>query len=87
MKKYSLDGKKMTTREDAYAHIARELGAPEYFGKNLDALYDILSETQGEITLKNADDLINSLGGYGCDIIKCFCDAACEFASLSFTVK
>ena len=87
MKCYSLNGKKMTTRADAYAHIADELGFPEYFGKNLDALYDLLTETAGEITLKNADDLINALGSYGCELLKCFCDAAENKDGLSFRIK
>ncbi len=87
MERYSLNGKKMTTREEAYAHIAAELGFPEYFGRNLDALYDLLTETAGEITLKNADDLINALGSYGCELLKCFCDAAESKESLSFCIK
>ncbi len=40
-----LDGRKMTDRETAHLYLQKKLNLPEYYGKNLDALYDCLTET------------------------------------------
>ena len=35
-----LDGEKITSKEQLHRHLARSLDLPEWYGKNLDALYD-----------------------------------------------
>lgn len=42
--KVVLDVEKMQTREAAHAHLKEMLELPEYYGRNLDALYDCLSD-------------------------------------------
>jgi len=42
-KKYVLNGAKIQSLNDFYDEIARMLSLPEYFGRNLDALADVLS--------------------------------------------
>ena len=44
MKSYFLDGAQMDTREKAHDYLAKTLEFPDYYGKNLDALYDCLTE-------------------------------------------
>ena len=39
-----LDGRAMQTRESAYAYLRERLALPPYFGNNLDALYDALTD-------------------------------------------
>ena len=39
-----VDGGLMTSREAAHDLLAARLGLPEYYGRNLDALYDALTE-------------------------------------------
>lgn len=39
-----LDGSKIATREEMYIEIKRQINCHEYFGHNLDALNDVLSE-------------------------------------------
>lgn len=61
---YVLDGSQMTTREDAHEHIAQRLKFPDYYGKNLDALYDCITDIpDAEIIIVFSDaadkDIIN----------------------------
>jgi len=39
-----LDARKMDEKESAHQYLKRIFGFPEYYGNNLDALYDCLSE-------------------------------------------
>lgn len=77
---YLLDGKDMTNKEAAYVAIAKELGFPEYFGKNLDALYDCLScmSADNAVLFVNTAILEENLGDYAEKILSCFRDAADE---------
>lgn len=87
MNAYLLNGKRMKTREEAYDHISQVMQFPEYFGRNLDALYDLLTERPANVVLKNADIMLNALGGYGCEMLKCFCDAAENNSNFTLKVK
>lgn len=77
---YLLDGKDMTSREAAYEVIAKEMDFPDYFGKNLDALYDCLTDMSSESTVifVNTALLQEYLGDYAEKILSCFRDASSE---------
>ena len=77
---YLLDGKDMTTREEAFRVIAREMAFPEWFGNNLDALYDCLSERSSDnaVIFVNTAIAEENLGDYAGKILDCFRDAANE---------
>ena len=49
MKIVLLDGEKITNIGQVYDIFSKELSFPGYFGRNLDALYDCLSERSEEI--------------------------------------
>ena len=87
MKKITLNGKKMTEREGAYDYLAASLSLPAYFGRNLDALYDVLSGTEGEVELKNAGAMLAALESYGCKLLSCFYDAARDNPRFSFRAR
>ena len=46
-----IDGSQMSGRQAAHQHLAERLSFPGYYGRNLDALYDLLSEREGPTRL------------------------------------
>lgn len=62
-----LDGARMTDRAAAHDHLAEQLGFPGYYGRNLDALYDLLTERseQTHIIFSNPAQVTETLGKYG----------------------
>lgn len=52
MKIYELDGKLIAS--EGHKYLKEALDFPDYYGENLDALYDCLTEFDGEIHIKNA---------------------------------
>ena len=72
---YLLDGKDMTDRESAYCAIEQAMGFPKWFGHNLDALADCLSDLPAEktaVVFVNTGILVDNLGAYGEKILSCF---------------
>ena len=60
-----LNGKQIKTKEELHTALAKGLNFPKYYGKNLDALYDVLStDVSGEsiIKVKNVNFLRLKLG-------------------------
>lgn len=84
---YRIDGSKMHTRQDAHEEIARVMQFPEYYGKNLDALWDMLTSTSGTAVIEGVSGMLNALGGYGCRLLKTFYDAAEENSRFDFRVE
>lgn len=72
-----LDGRYMTTRENAHAHLAQQLELPERYGRNLDALYDLLTAGMDaeQICLRHAERL-DELGAYGRQLLRVLREAA-----------
>ena len=80
MRIYLLDGKDMTDKETAFTVISEEMSFPEWFGRNLDALYDCLTEIpeDDQVIFVNTSLLVENLGEYGDGILACFNDASEE---------
>ena len=54
---FTIDALYLNDRETAHEYLAEIFDFPDYYGKNLDALYDCLSEMQiDRIYIKNADE-------------------------------
>ena len=52
---YVIDLKDVKTRSELYDRLEEVLPLPEYFGRNLDALYDVLSENTEKTRIRFKD--------------------------------
>ena len=75
---YELDGTCLRGREAAHAYLQEMLGFPAWYGKNLDALYDLLTEQTEEtmIFISDADAADEA-------ILETFTDAMVENPALT----
>ena len=73
-----LDGKLI--KAQGHDYIKEALDFPDYYGKNLDALYDCLTVIECEIELINSDEVSE-------DILDTFTDAANENDYLKLIIR
>ncbi len=73
-----IDGAAMTTRDAAHSHLALRLGLPDHYGRNLDALYDCLTERTADtrLELHHVPALEAALGDYAGALLDTLRDAA-----------
>lgn len=66
MKHCVLDGSIIETKEQLHDILQQELDLPEWYGRNLDALYDCLTDGTEEmqIEIRNKEALEKHLGRY-----------------------
>ncbi|MDO5725640.1 MAG: barstar family protein [Tissierellia bacterium] len=72
-----LNGIQFKTKDYAHEYIRSQFGFPEYYGKNLDALWDMLQEISKPttITMINSQKVVGYLGDYGEALIELFEEA------------
>ena len=87
-RRVTLSGNKMTSREVLHTYLAKKLAFPSYYGKNLDALHDCLTERSSllHITVTYAERLKEHLGDYGETLLQVLQDAAEENELLTVSV-
>jgi len=59
-----LDGNDVSDRASLHAHLKEAMNLPEYYGGNLDALYDCLSEVTGTLYVYHTAAIRRNLGAY-----------------------
>jgi len=84
-----LDGRKMTSFDELHDYIKRIFRFPSYYGRNLDALADCLSELGPHVTviLNNADAMKEGLGVYADKLLRVFRDVSSEQKSFNFVIN
>ena len=63
-------------RESAHAYLADAFGFPVYYGKNLDALYDCLTELDDCAVVLEGAQAVRRTDCYGVRILQTLADAA-----------
>lgn len=73
-----IDGEQLETRDALHDSLARQLRLPSWYGRNLDALYDCLTDIREdtELRLLHADALFAHLGVYA-DVFQTVLRDAC----------
>ena len=84
-----LEGKAMTDRVSAHSHLAERLELPTYYGRNLDALYDVLTgiTEETEIVLTDPAAPAELMGKYGEALLETLREAAENNPNLTVTLK
>lgn len=79
MKKITIDCKPLSTPAAVHQALAQALSFPDYYGHNLDALYDCLTDIskQTELTLTNFHALHYAVGDWCGKLLYVFREA-CE---------
>lgn len=76
MKKVIIDCQELLHQEQAHSYLAEVLEFPDYYGKNLDALFDCLTElVECTISFRN-DDILQQADCYGAKVLQVFEEAA-----------
>ena len=66
MRRIILDGRELTSKEKLHSVLKEALNLPDYYGNNLDALHDCLTQMPGiELQLRYAPAMLNQLDAYG----------------------
>lgn len=75
-----IDGNEIGDRDALHDALARQLALPDWYGRNLDALYDCLTDLRepSEIRLTNTAALFDHLGGYAGRFLAALHDACGE---------
>lgn len=84
-----LDCRKMTDRQAAHAYLKQELRFPDYYGNNLDALYDLMTDREEEtvLVLGYWRQLPVLLGDYGLSLLETLRQASEAHPKLEVVLK
>lgn len=84
--KITIDGNEITTRDELHSFLAEKLSFPDTYGRNLDALFDCLTDihTETEIEIINDKELAENLGNYAKALEKVLSQASKENAFITY---
>ena len=76
MEERIIDCTRIKTKEDLHRIFRETLRFPEWYGNNLDALYDCLTDISGKVRLLDWETAEIRLGSYGAQAKKVIATAA-----------
>lgn len=84
-----LDGRRMESPAEAHNYLKEALNFPDYYGENLDALWDMLTSLDHPtfIVLNFSGKMRENLGVYGRKMLLTFKEAARQNHHLHFREK
>lgn len=84
-----IDGRELSTREAVHDYFAACLHLPGYYGRNLDALYDVLTERAAptRLVICGQAALSAALGGYADALLGTLSDAAADNPALEIVYE
>jgi len=84
-----LNGAKMVDKASTHNYLKEKLGFPDFYGDNLDALWDCLSTdfSSKKIIIFNSKSIILNLGYYGEVLIKLFQKVAIENEAIQVIIE
>ena len=82
-----IDLSSVTTKEELFDKIEDGLDLPVYFGRNLDALHDMLSHSDMVLEICGIDELKEALGGYADALCEMLSDTAEESKSFKVIIR
>ena len=87
--RFILDGGSVGSRETLHRTLAAGLHFPDWYGGNLDALFDCLTDLREDtvICLENPDGLERRLGAFGGRALRVLREAAEENPHLHLTME
>ena len=86
MKETTIDCSLVRSREDLHRLFQESLCFPEWYGSNLDALYDCLTEISGKVRILNWEIVEEHLGAYGIKAKKAIAAAALRNTTLNLYI-
>lgn len=87
MRKMILNGNDLIDRTKAHEYLMEMLELPEYYGKNLDALYDCLTEMdEVEVLIELPDEVAQLQPGFLKGVLCVFQEAAEENKNLKVKI-
>lgn len=87
--KIILDGEKIIDQETLHQQMKQTLDFPEWYGGNLDALHDCLTDLMEEVDIhvQNQEALARNLGDYAVKVLQVLQDAAKVNINIAVTIQ
>lgn len=84
-----LDCRQMSDRRSTHDYLKKQLYLPESYGRNLDALYDLMTGFlhNARIVLSGSEMLETNLGGYGAALLATMKEAAEDNPTLTLSIE
>lgn len=87
METIRLDGARLCVREEAMELLGRELVLPEWWGHNLDALHDCLTELGRPVRIELYDRETMEASPFGRRLLRVLEDSAVEYPCLELVTE